>query len=107
MSETRIKSKITSICLNDVLTEMYNIVICRIYTSLSCIKLSTKLMKTFGCRQSRIYGDDVSKIKYLPFSQIQILLLKDFKKQLYIDAKLVQNSSVPAIIIEMHLSLTK
>ncbi len=79
----------TSTCLNDVLTEVYNAVICKIYTLLYGIKLNTKLIKAFCCRQSRICRDDIGEAKYLLFCQVKILSFRTFEKQLHISTKLV------------------
>lgn len=84
---------------------MYNAVIYRIYTSLYSIKLNTKLPKTFYYRQSRICEDDIGEAKYLPFSQVEMLLLGTLKKQLHIYAKLVKSRRITAISIIMRLSL--
>ena len=74
------KSRIISTGSNDVFTKVYSAMICKIDTLLYGIKLSTNLSKAFGCRQSRICGNDISKAKCLPFSQIKTLLLEVLKK---------------------------
>ena len=100
------KSKITSIYSNNVFAEMYSAMICKIYTLLYDIEPSTKLLKAFCYRQSRIYGDDIDTAKYLPFNQVEILLLGALKEQLYICTKLVKNRSITSISIIIRLSLT-
>ena len=74
------KSKITLIYFNNVLVEMYNVLICKIYTSLYGIKLSIKILKVFCYKQSRICRNDITEAKYLPFSQVETLLTGVFKE---------------------------
>ena len=100
------RSRMTFTFSNDILAEMYNTVICRIYTLLYGIKLSIKLPKAFCYRQIWICGNNIDEDKYLPFGQIETLPLGALKEQLYIYAKLVKGRNVIAIGIIMRLGLT-
>lgn len=80
MGKTGNKSTITFKYSNDVLAKMYNTIIRRTYNLLYSIKLSTKLLKVFCCRQTRIYEDDISEAKCLPFSQVETLPLGSLKE---------------------------
>lgn len=86
--------------------EVYNFIIYKIYTLLYSVKLNRKLTKIFNYRQSRICRDNISKIKYLSFSQVKTLQLRTLKKQLHIGTKLVKVRSITMIGIIMCLSLT-
>ena len=79
----------------------------RINTLLYSIKLDIKLLKAFRCRQSMICKNDISKAKFLPFSQIKTLLLETLKEELYINTKLVKSRSVIVIGIIVCLNLTR
>ena len=80
MGKAGSKSRMISICSNDIHAEIYNAVICVIYTLLYGIKIGTKFSKIFCCRESRICGDDIGEAKYLPFSQVEMLPLEILKK---------------------------
>lgn len=82
--------------------KIYNAVIYKTYILLYGIKLSTKLPQVFCYRQSRICGNNIGKAKYLLFSQVETLLLRALKKQLYIFVKLVKSRNVIIISIIMH-----
>ena len=107
MDKASNKSKMISTCSNNVFAEIYNTIICKIYILLYNIKLSTKLLKAFCCRQNRIYRNDISKAKCLPFSQVETLPFRALKKQLHICAKLVKSRNTIAISKIMRLSLTR
>ena len=87
----------TFICSNAVFAEIYSTVIHRIYALLYSIKLSTKLLKTFYCRQGLIYKDDIGEAKCLSFSQVETLLFGALKEQLHICTKLVISKTVTTI----------
>lgn len=101
------KSRIISTSSDDVFTKIYSAVIYKIDTSLYNIKLNTKLLKAFSYRQSQICRNDISKARYLLFSQIKMLPLKALKEQLHISIKLVKGRSVTTINIIIQFSLTE
>lgn len=107
ISEASTKIKIIFIYLNDIFAKIYSIMIHKIYILFYGIKLSTKFSKAFYCKQSRICKNDINEAKYVQFSQVSILLLKVFKKQFHIYAKLVKYRSITIISIIMYLSLTR
>lgn len=107
VNQTGGKRKTATSGLDEVFSKVYNTVIYKIYAFLYSIKLHTKFTKTFCYVQDRIFPNKISRAKNLPFYLIGILPLETFKKQLYINIKLVKSGSVIIICIIIGINLIK